>query len=86
MWSVRIDDPGMHTFSISQICERMFPRYSGYEYSHVRMFLIQVDTKDDGLKVLKYVNGVSDIKERDTYLECDDLKEGEYFLFVEIDW
>ena len=36
--------------------------------------------------MLKYANGVSDIKERDTYLECDELQEGEYLLFIEIDW
>lgn len=23
---------------------------------------------------------------RDTYLECDNLEEGEYFLYIEIDW
>ena len=86
LWHLKIADPGNHTFSVSQICERMFPRYSGYNYSHVRMFLIEVNTSGDSLKVLRFINAVSDIRERDTYLECNDLKEGEYFLYIEVDW
>lgn len=86
LWSFNIEEAGMHTFAISQVCERMFPRDSGYKYSHVRMFLVKVDTEGDKLKIVKYVKGTAEVRERDTYLECDDLEAGEYMLFVEVDW
>lgn len=64
----------------------MFPRYIGYNYSFSRMFLIQVDTLGDELSVVKYIKGVSRLRMRDAYLDCDHLDEGEYILFAEIDW
>ena len=49
------------------------------------MFLVKL--KGPGLSDgVVYVKGAKDLKERDVYLHCADLEEGEYFLFTEVDW
>ena len=60
----------------------MFPKNAGYEYSNTRMCLAKVD--EEGC--LSFVCGTTGLKSRDTYLECEQLDAGDYFLFTEVDW
>ena len=63
----------------------MFPRNSGYQYSNSRLFLVRLNGAGlaDGVE---YIKGHKDLRERDVYLCCEDLEEGEYFLYSEVDW
>jgi hypothetical protein len=60
----------------------MFPRDSGYEYSSVRMCVIQ----DRGNAPPKYIKGDVAIKQRDLHLVMENLEAGDYILLTEIDW
>lgn len=75
-----IDTPGEYTFSISQKGERMFPEDSGYKYSNCRLFLLKVSGGD------QYIKGNTGLTTRDCYLQCENLEEGDYYLFCEVDW
>ena len=33
-----------------------------------------------------YVKGIKGFKERDSYLECEGLPKGKYFIYVEMEW
>lgn len=83
-----IDSPGMHTFSISQLGERMVPRNAQYYYSDCRMFIIKGTRDFDPTveKNIEYIAGSKDFHKRDSYLEVKDLKRGYYYLFCEVDW
>ena len=85
LFRVTIGRSGTHTFSVSHKGERMFPRNSGYQYSNSRLFLIRLNGAglSDGVE---YIKGTKDLRERDVYLCCEDLQEGEYFLCTEVDW
>jgi hypothetical protein len=82
---LHVTQEGEHTFSISQKGERMFPRNSGYDYSPCRLWLVKLSGSGlfDGVE---YIKGMKDPRERDTYLECGNLTEGESFLVSEVDW
>lgn len=56
----------------------MFPRGNNYQYSNSRMII----SKSDG----QYVRGVKGFRERDTHVEFENLEQGEYSLFIEVDW
>ena len=83
-----IDSPGEHTFSISQMGERMVPRGANYYYSDVRMFLIKGERDFDPQKEMnmQYIGGLKDFYKRDVYLEQTNLQRGYYYLFCEVDW
>jgi len=38
---------GTHNFSVAQICERMFPRGSEYQYSYCHMILMKLNNDSD---------------------------------------
>lgn len=88
MFYFLIDSPGMHTFSISQLGERMVPRGAKYYYSDARMFLIKGGRDFDPTNSMnvQYVAGAKDFHKRDVYLEVKDLQRGYYYLFCEVDW
>jgi len=82
---LKVIKEGCYTFAVSQVGDRMFTIESDYSYSNARMALVKArgSTIDEGVT---YVKGCYDIKQRDTYLECENLEEGNYFLLSEIDW
>ena len=51
-----------------------------YRYTNVHMAVLQVKNG------YKYVGGITGHQDRDTHLELDNLEEGQYLLFVEMDW
>lgn len=88
MFYFLIDAPGTHTFSISQLGERMVPRGANYYYSDARMFLIKGEREFDPTKEMsiEYIGGVKDFYKRDIYLELNDLQRGYYYIYCEMDW
>lgn len=78
-----VPTPGEYTFSISQKAKKMYPKNSGYKYSSCRLFLVKTDT---GGKSLHYIKGALGLAKRDTFLQIENLEEGEYLLYCEIDW
>lgn len=70
-----IDTAGMHTFSVSQVGERMAPRGAKYHYSDARMFLIKGNRNFNPTKEtdFEYVAGAKDFHKRDVYLEVPNL-------------
>jgi len=63
----------------------MFAKDSGYEYSSARITLVKLAAETFSKGAL-FIGGNSSVAQRDTYLECQDLEEGQYFLLAEIDW
>jgi hypothetical protein len=67
------------------------PANSDYEYSNCRMILMKIDLDktdidDDGDNLeVDYIKGDQG-DDRDLHLECDNLKKGEYYVYVEMDW
>jgi len=66
------------SITVSQIDERCYDRNVEYEYSNARFIVI----KEDGLE---YVGGSMKCN-RDVWKEFPTLEQGDYFIFVEIDW
>lgn len=58
----------------------MFPENSGYNYSNCRLFLLKTGEEH------VYIKGNTGLKTRDCYLQCENLEEGNYSLFCEVDW
>lgn len=86
LFEVNVGGTGKHSFSCSQKAARMFPRGSDYEYSNCRMILMKLNNGENLNDGVTYVKGGKGFKERDAYLECDDLEAGNYFLLVEMEW
>jgi len=80
----------MYTFSVSQFGERMVPRGEQYYYSDVRFFLLKLgqgdDAKPDNKDKVKYIDAKKSYYERDLYIECEKLAEGNYCIVCEVDW
>ena len=47
MFEFSVPQDGMHTFSISQMSERMVPRNTTYFYSDARIFIIKIEKNFD---------------------------------------
>ena len=44
------------------------------------------EDSDSIIDNLTFVQGVKEHSSRDTYIECPNLKQGVYYLFVQMDW
>ena len=66
------------TFGVSQKSDRCYPTNITTDYSCLRVILV----KQNADKKLEWVMGTTGNWERDTYLECDKLVKGTYFIFV----
>lgn len=85
LFRVDVPNAGMHTFSVSQTCSRLFPKGDAYEYSTSCMTLLkaQGENFEDGLTFIKTVgHGYG----RDAYLECENLEAGSYYFAVRMSW
>ena len=66
-------------------------RDSGYDYSNCRVMVLKIDTEledldDDGDNLeVEYIAG-NQSWDLETHIEIDDLKKGEYYVYVELDW
>lgn len=86
-----VDVDGEHTISVAQKDQRCFNRGVDYEYAYCRMILMQIDLEktdidDDGDNLeVQYILGDASW-DRDTHLECQMLRRGEYYVYVELDW
>lgn len=56
----------------------MFPRGSAYEYSNCKIII--------ATKKGEWVKEIQEMKARDTHIEFDFLKKGEYRMYIEIKW
>ena len=79
IYKVTITTSGDYTFSVTQKDQRLFKKDSSYCYSKGSLFLMSTDGDE---KI--YIDGNASNR-RDTYLECN-LEEGEYTLYVMVDW
>jgi len=79
-FGVTITTSGEYTFSISQRGERMFPENSGYKYSNCRLYLVRQG------ETMEYIAGKTHLQTRDGYLNVENLAEGNYLLYCEVDW
>ena len=86
-----IESDGEYTISVSQKDQRCCLRDSGYEYSYCRIILVKIDVEktdadNDGDNLeIDYIKGDASWN-RDTHLEISNLKKGEYYVYVEMDW
>ena len=62
----------------------MFPRGSGYKYSNCRMIIAKKNDRED--TTLTYIRGSKGFKERDSYIEFENLEQGDYSMYIEVDW
>jgi len=78
----------MHTFAISQYGERLMPRKAEYKYANCLSYLVKEDKDGDGntLKKCTLVDTNISRQDRDTYIEVENLEEGAYWLYVDMDW
>jgi hypothetical protein len=86
-----IAEDGQHTVSVAQKDARCFKRGVEYEYSNCRMIIMKIDVEKtdvdedgDNLEV-EYIAGTQSW-DRETHIEIDNMKKGEYYVFVEMDW
>ena len=90
-------EEGHQTLALSQEDEKLFPKDSKFQYSNVRMIVMQepldlvrkpVTSESNTFlsSELKFIEGTKGFQERDTYIELKKLKKGKYYVFVEIDW
>jgi len=86
-----VEEEGEHCISVAQKDERCYRRSHGYEYSNCRIAVMKIDLEKsdidedgDNLEV-DYLRGTQSW-DRDTHLEFPDLKKGEYYIYVELDW
>ena len=86
-----LEEDGEACISVAQKDQRCFLRGTDYEYSYCRVIVMKIDVDktdvdDDGdnLEVDYIAGGGGD--DRETHLEFPNLKKGEYYVYVEIDW
>ena len=77
---MRVHNSGPMTISVAQLDKRCFAHDSKYNYCHGRLIVAEIVTG----KYLKYIAGTHG-KLRDLHLEIAHLKQGDYFVFVELD-
>lgn len=78
--AITVTTPGEYTFSISQKGERMFAENSGYKYSNCRLYLVRLG------ETMEFIAGKTHLQTRDAYLNVENLAEGNYLLYCEVDW
>ena len=78
---------GEHTISVSQTDERCFNRHSSYEYSNCRISVARIEKDSDQIDKLQlcYLNG-NRSWDRETHVHFENLKAGEYYVYIEMDW
>jgi len=72
---------GEQTISLSQKDTRFYADNADIKYSNFRVIVAK--KTDDGLL---YINNSIGCKKRDTYVELGNVEEGEYLIYVSIDW
>lgn len=83
---LKINIDGEHTFSVSQREKRTQSRMIRYEYSNCRMILMGLKNNHDIRNGVDFIASTKGYKDRDAYLEVSNLKQGLYYLFVEMEW
>ena len=63
----------------------MFREDAGYSYSGARIYIAQIKNAAEP-KNLTYIKGNKVFGDRDTYLECEKLEIGFYYLVIEVEW
>ena len=61
-------------------------RHSGYEYSDCRIMIIKAVNDSNMQGGIGYIKGATGFKERDTYLEFENLDSGTYYAYIEVEW
>ena len=86
-----VEADGEHCISVAQKDARCLGRDSQYEYSNCRVIVMKIDLEKtdvdedgDNLEV-DYCQGAQSW-DRETHLEFENLKQGEYYVYVELDW
>jgi len=72
---------GDYTISLSQKDNRFYDENNDIKYSQCRLVIAKKN--DDELEFVKCVTG---IWKRDTYAELGELQEGNYLIYVSMDW
>ena len=85
-FKVDIGTAGDYTFCASQKNKTDIKKNANYKYSSVRIIVVRVLNGTDIEGGVEWVNGTFEHFEKDSYLECDNLKKGTYMVFVEWDW
>lgn len=76
---------GFHTFAVSQFGSRLLPRRSDYKYGNVVAYLVKENSPNSFADATLVEANISR-QDRDTYLEVDDMAQGAYWLYVDIEW
>lgn len=81
---IKVSTPGEYNFSISQRDSRFFEEGTKYDYSPCRAMLVKTNDQGDlsTAKVIKFKDDLG----RDTDLWVENLEEGTYLVYAEIDW
>ena len=59
---------------------------ANYKYSSVRIIVVRVLNGTDIEGGVEWVGGTFQHFEKDSYLECDNLKKALYMVYIEWDW
>ena len=81
MVTMNVTEDGEKTVSLSQKDTRFYPDDTDIKYSNCRVIVAR--KSDEGLE---YVGQAVGTKDRDTYVELGEVEEGEYLIFVSVDW
>ena len=83
---INLNMDGDQTFSVSQRDKRTVSSMIRFDYSNCRMILMKLKNFQDISGGVEFIAGGKGYKDRDAYLEVPSMKQGVYYLFVEMEW
>lgn len=81
---INVNKSGMHTFGVSQFGQRLLPRRASYKYANCIAYLVKAGPNGE-FEGCTYITSNVTRQDRDNYLECN-IKPGEYFLYIDMEW
>ena len=77
---------GNNTFSIVQRDKSEFLDVINFRYSSARFIVVKLKNGEDIDGGIEWISGKQESFGKEYYIECDNLKKGKYYCFIEYDW
>lgn len=84
--AVTVEQPGNNTFSIVQRDKSEFLDVINFKYSTARFIMCKLTNGEDLDGGVEWINGKQESFGKEYYIECDNLRKGKYYCFIEYDW
>ena len=84
--AVHLEQAGDNTFSIVQRDRSEFLDVINFKYSAARFIIVKLKNENDIDGGIEWINGKQESFGKEYYIECENMKKGKYYCFIEYDW